>query len=350
MRMELFMEENRQSDREFLSGYNLDVKLFEAMGLKVKQIIPVRSVYRIVTDKGFYCLKRLRFPMEDMDFIFSALEHLKGKGFSNAYDIVKQENGDDFISFKGDKYFLTQWIDGRECDFMNPMDLDAAIEVLARLHNASEGFVPAVCPPDRCWYGKWPEYCADRIEEMKQMKAQVLEKPEKSEIDRIYLDYADMCINDGEEAMQILSKTDYKSLSEEAAVKKSFIHHDFAHHNIIHTFDGRIYVVDFDYCIMDIRMHDVGSLILRNMKKSNWDTDKAMDILESYDRRNPVSSTELKVLVPFFLFPQDFWMISRQYYIERKDWDEEDFADKMSTKSEYTLMRKKFIEEFEKRI
>lgn len=34
---------------------------------------------------------------------------------------------------------------------------------------------------------------------------------------------------------------------------------------------------------MDIRMHDVGSLILRNMKKTNWDTDKAMDILESYD-------------------------------------------------------------------
>ena len=69
------MEENRQLEKEFLGEYNLDVKLFEAMDLKVKQIIPVRSVYRIVTDKGFFCLKKLRFPIEDMNFIFEAVEY-----------------------------------------------------------------------------------------------------------------------------------------------------------------------------------------------------------------------------------------------------------------------------------
>lgn len=344
------MEENRQSEREFLCEYNLDVKLFEAMGLKVKQIIPVRSVYRIVTDKGFFCLKKLRFPMEDMDFIFKAVEHLREKGFGNIFSIVKQKNGDSFISFNGEKYFLTEWIDGRECDFLNPMDLDTAIEVLASMHKAADGYAPAVCPQDRCCYGKWPESFSKRIDEMKLIKEQVLAKPEKSDIDKIYLDYVDMCINDGEEALLLLSKTDYKGLSENAKGKGSFIHHDFAHHNILHTFDGRTYVVDFDYCIMDIRIHDVGSLIIRNMKKSNWDVDKAIDIIESYDRRNPVSSEELRILAPFFLFPQDFWMISRQYYIERKGWDEEDYVDKMNTKSEYTLTRRKFIEEYEKRM
>ncbi len=344
------MEENRQQEREFLGEYNLDVRLFEAMGLKIKQIIPVRSVYRIVTDKGFFCLKKLRFPIEDMNFIFEAVEHLRGKGFRNAFRIVKQENGDNFISFKGEKYFITEWIDGRECDFLNPVDLDAAIEVLACLHKASEGYAPDVCPIDRCYYGKWPEKFRRRIDEMKVIKEQVLSKQEKSDIDKIYLDYVDMCINDGEDALKLLSKTDYEGISSEVSRKGSFIHHDFAHHNILHTFDGRTYVVDFDYCIKDIRMHDVGSLIIRNLKKSNWDIDKALDIIESYDRRNPVSSEELKVLAPFFLFPQDFWMISRQYYIERKAWDEEDYVDKMNTKSEYTLMRRKFIEEYEKRV
>lgn len=344
------MEENRQLEREFLSEYNLDVNLFETMGLKVKQIIPVRSVYRIVTDKGFFCLKKLRFPIEDMNFIFEAVEHLREKGFDNAFSIVKQKNGDNFISFKDEKYFLTEWIDGRECDFLNPVDLDAAIGVLAGLHKAAEGYAPTACPLSRCYYGKWPENFNIRIDEMKLIREQVLAKPEKSDIDKIYLDYVDMCINDGEEAVRLLSKTDYKGLSEDAARNGSFIHHDFAHHNILHTFDGRTYVVDFDYSIMDIRMHDVGSLIIRNMKKSNWDIDKALEILEGYDRRNPVNSEELKVLAPFFLFPQDFWMISRQYYIERKAWDEEDYVDKMNTKSEYTLMRRKFIEEYEKRM
>jgi CotS family spore coat protein len=348
--MELFMEENRQLEREFLGEYNLDVNIFEAMGLKVKQIIPVRSVYRIVTDKGFFCLKKLRFPIEDMDFIFKAVEHLRGKGFENTFKIVKQQNGDSFISFKGEKYFLTEWIDGRECDFLNPIDLDAAIEVLVSLHNSAEGYAPEACPQGRCYYGKWPENFGKRIDEMKNIKAKVSSKQEKSNIDKTYLDYVDMCINDGEDALLMLNETGYKGLSEAAAKKGSFIHHDFAHHNILHTFDGRTYVVDFDYCIMDIRIHDVGSLVLRNLKKSNWDIDKALEILESYDHRNPISGVELKVLAPFFLFPQDFWMISRQYYIEKKDWEEEDYVDKMNTKSEYTLMRRKFIEEYKKRV
>lgn len=350
MRIELFVEENRQRERKFLSEYNLDAKLFEAMGLKVKQITPARSAYRIATDRGFFCLKKLRFPVEDMDFIFKAVEHLREKGFSNALGTVKQKNGDNFISFKGEKYFLTEWIDGRECDFQNPLDLDAAVRVLARLHRAAEDYSPAACPQSRCYYGKWPEDFIKRIGEMKRIKEQVLKKPQKSDIDEIFLSYVDMCITDGEEALLLLNKIDYKGLSEDAKKKGSFIQHDFAHHNILHTFDGKTYVVDFDYSIMDIRMHDVGSLIIRNMKRSNWNIDKALGILEGYDRINPISSEELKVLVPFFLFPQDFRTVFRQNYIERKAWDEEDYADKMNTKSEYTLMRKKFIEEYEKRV
>jgi CotS family spore coat protein len=344
------MDDNRQLEREFLADYDLDARLFENMGFKVKQIIPVRSVYRIATDKGFFCLKKLRFPIGDMDFIFEAVEHLERKGFGNTFKIIKQQNGDNFISFNGDKYFLTQWIDGRECDFLNPVDLDAAIELLAGLHKAAEGYLPDECPSGRYYYGKWPKKFAKRIEEMKLIKDQVLSKPIKSDIDKIYLDYVDMCIKNGEEAILLLNKTDYSRISREAAAKGGFIHHDFAHHNILHTFDGKTYVVDFDYSIMDIRIHDVGSLILRNMKKSNWDIDKALSILEGYDRRNPLSYGELKVLAPFFLFPQDFWMVSRQYYIERKAWDEEDYVDKMNTKSEYTLARRKFIEEYEKRM
>jgi len=348
MELGLFMEENRQAEREFLGQYNLDVNLFETMGLKVKQIIPVRSVYRLVTDKGFFCLKKLRFSMDEMNFIFGAIEHLKANGFKNLFNIIKQSDGSSFLDFEGEKYFLTEWIDGRECDYLNPMDLEAAVEVLADLHNASEGYDPAVYPASRDYIGKWPENFQKRIEEMEIIKQNVSSKQDRSEIDSIYMDYVDMCIKDAKEAMGMLPHTGYWKLCEEASLKKGFIHHDYAHHNILHTFDGKTYLVDFDYCIRDIRIHDLGSLVLRNLKRCNWDIDKAMTIIESYDRINPLSSKELKVLVPFFLFPQDFWMISRQYYIEKKDWDEEEYVDKMSTKSEYTIERRNFIEQFEK--
>ncbi len=350
VQLQLFLEENRQWEKRFLADFDLDVRLFEEMGLRIKQIVPVRSVYRLVTDKGFYCLKKLRFSHEEMTFISEAVSHLKDNGFRNVLDMVVQKGGGRFVVFNGSSYFLTQWIDGRECDFMNPLDLECAIDVLSDLHKASENFHPTVMPENRDYLGKWPDCFRKRIIEMQQMKEQAAAKPRKNEIDRIYLNYVDACIGDAEDALYMLLQSDYDQLVEQARTAGGFIHHDYAHHNILHSFDGRTFVVDFDYCIRDIRIHDIGSLILRNMKKCCWDIDKAMYIIDSYNRKNPISHMELETMVPFFLFPQDFWMVSRQYYIENKDWEEEDYLDKMNTKSEYTYMRKSFIDSFKKRI
>lgn len=347
--MKLFIEENRQSEREFLGGYNLDVRLFEAMGLKISQIIPARNVYRILTDKGFFSLKKLRFPEEDMDFVLSAGKYLEENGFANICKLVEQKNGDSFVDFMGDKYYLTEWIDGRECDLLNPQDLNAASETLAFFHEAARGYNPVGCPVDRCFYGKWPESFRREINEMGLVKERILSKTEKSEMDEIYLNYLNISIKDGEEALRLLGETDYEGISGRAEKEGGLIHHGYAQCNILHAFDGRTHIVDLDYCIMDIRIHDIGSLILRSMKKSDWDTGVALGILESYSRRSPLSREELKVLIPFLLFPHDFRAVSIIPDGEG-NWDEEDLADKMDIKSEYSQMRKKFTEEYKKAV
>lgn len=348
--MELFTDENRQSDREFLGGYDLDARLFSIMGLRISQIVPARNAFRIATDKGFYSLKKLRFPVEDMNFVIDAVEHLEGRGFLNTFKIVRQRNGDNFLDFNGEKYYLTQWIDGRECNFLDPLDLDAAIGVMADLHRAAQDYFPESCPEDRCYYGKWPESFSSRLKEMRLVKERIMGNPERNDIDSMYLDYVDMCIKNSEEALVLLNKSGYKRLSEEAAIRGSFINHDPAQYNILHAFDGRTYMGDFDCCICDLPIHDLGSLILKNLKRCDWQIDKALEILESYDRRNPIDIEELRVLVPFFLFPQDFRQVSRQYDVQRKPWDEEELADKMDAKSEYEQLRMKFIEEYQRRV
>lgn len=350
MELDIFAHGDRQWEKEFLAYYDLDATLFQEMGIYVKQIIPIRSVFRIVTDKGFFCLKKLRFSIEEMNFIMEAIEHLKTKGFKNIFNVVKQRDGNMFLDYNGNKYFLTEWIDGRECDYMNPMDLSAAVEALAELHKMSCGFEPSYCPENRNYLGKWPESFKRKIHEMKNIYDYIHLKQNKNEFDALYIDYADACVKDAHEAISMLSETQYDKLVEKARVDNGFIHHDFAHHNILHSFECTTYVVDFDFCVRDIRIHDLGSLIIRNMKKCNWDVDKAFYIIDCYNNKSSIDNSELKVLVPFFLFPQDFWQISRQYYIERKNWDEEDYLEKMSKKSEYTDQRKRFVDEFIKRI
>ena len=50
----LFTEENKQWEKEYLAGFELDAELFERMGLRIVQIVPDRNSYRLETDKGFF--------------------------------------------------------------------------------------------------------------------------------------------------------------------------------------------------------------------------------------------------------------------------------------------------------
>lgn len=350
MTIDTFIIENKQKDREILSDYNLDLELFNLLGLDVTDIVPVRNIFRITTPKGMFSLKRVIYQKEEMDFIMSAVEHLRKNGFENVMEYMTKDDGSLFYEYDGEKYYLTKWVDGRELDYLNPIDLKSATHLLSQMHKASQGFDMSIAPESRNFLGKWPENFKERISEMNEMKFRALLKKGRAHFDKIYLEFVDMCLEDAHRARKLLMDSPYEELVSKAKEESGFIHHDYAHHNLIQSFDGKLYVLDFDYCAVDIRIHDLGSLIIRNMKKTGWDIDKALYIIECYDKESPISNDELKVLVPFFLFPQDFWQISRQYYIEKKDWGDRDYLDKMNTKSQYTISRRQFIEEFEKRI
>lgn len=350
MTIDTFIIENKQKEREILSDYNLNLELFDMMGLEISDIAPARNVFRISTQKGMFSLKRVIYGKDEMNFIMSAVEHLRQNGFHNVMEFMTKDDGSLYYEYDGEIYYLTKWIDGRELDYLNPIDLQSAARLLSQMHKASGGFEPQGVPASRDLLGTWPQNFKERISEMKEMKFRALLKRDREDFDRIFLDFVDMCLEDGNTALKLLNDSPYEALVHKAREEKGFIHHDYAHHNLIQSFDSKLYVLDFDYCAIDIRIHDLGSLIIRNMKKTGWDIDRALYIIEYYDKESPVSKEELKVLVPFFLFPQDFWQISRQYYIERKDWGDRDYLDKMNTKSQYTLARRQFIEEFGKRI
>lgn len=349
MEINLFIEENRQEEKDFLARYNLDVNLFEKMGLKIKQIIPAKTVYHIITDKGFYCLRRLRFSMEETQLILDFTDYLKANGFPNRFDVIRKEDGSIFVDYDEDKYFLTQWMDGRESDPLNPLDINAAAEALALLHEAAKGFKPKTLPKERDLLGKWPTGFRSKIKEIKAMKQEAKSKKDKSHIDKLYLTYTDTCLQEAEAALQALLQTSYAEQVKKAKKQGSFIHRDFSHHSLLHTFDGKTYITDFDACAADLRIHDIAGFIFRNMRRSNWDIEKAFSILDAYNKKSPIEKEELSLLKIFLTFPQDFQSASRQY-IEKKNWEEQEFIDRINVESEYTASRRKFLEALETRL
>ena len=63
------MEQSRYRDKSFLVTYELTTDIFEGFGLKVDDIMPIRSVYMLYTDKGIKVLKKLIYGIDDLMFI-----------------------------------------------------------------------------------------------------------------------------------------------------------------------------------------------------------------------------------------------------------------------------------------
>ena len=70
------MNKNRYVERKALCDYDLCEGLFDKLNLTVQDMIPLRKVFLLVTDKGKKILKRCDMKFEDVQFIDEALNYI----------------------------------------------------------------------------------------------------------------------------------------------------------------------------------------------------------------------------------------------------------------------------------
>lgn len=300
---------------KMLERYNLNPNLLSNYDLDIKKITQVRQVFKLEGDQGIYCLKKCHYKVDQLLFIYSAMEHLIMHGFDRVGRILLNENNLPYVVDNGIVYYVGEWIDGKECSYKSKAELKAATLAMAEIHRASKGFKPIEGSCIREEWGKWPDNFRRRLKQMLEFKDFLMKKPLLTEFDQVYLVGVDYFYQEGLRALEILAHSEYFELVRQAKEDLCFCHHDMAHHNVIMK-EKKAYLIDFDYCIYDVRIHDLGSLILRNIKRANWDIRKAEFILNIYNSVNPLQRRELKVLHGFMRFPQDYWQAAYTYYAE----------------------------------
>jgi len=334
---------DRYSDKKCLTDYDLCVELFKRFDLKVYDVVPVRNVYMISTDKGEKILKKIEYTLEELDFIYDVLNYIRIK-FNRIVNFVKNRQGDIYTIWNGDMYCIMDVVDGIECNFNNPIDLTAASKSLGELHRASEGFKTDL----RSKYntGKTIDTFKRRIEEMEFFKNIVNIHENKNTFDEIFIKDADYYIDEIKKSIDMLEGAGYYKLCSEDD-KIAVCHNDLAYHNILIN-SGEAYFIDFDYAMIDIKVHDLCNFINKVIKNFAFDIDKAKLIVKNYCKTNSLSSREIKVLGAMLTFPYDFYTISRDYYARRKEWDESVFLDRMRKKASYKKDRQEFLKDFQK--
>lgn len=341
----------RYKDKAYLSKYDLDVNLFSEFDLVVHDAIPVRKVFILNSDKGDKVLKKVAYGAEQLEFINYGMEYIKKNNFSRIIQFEKTKKQLICLPWKDDIYCIMNLVEGRECEYSNPVDVTLTSRALAELHRASEGLIYEegfkkllIKNPERYLCGKVIEIFNKRLKELMFFKGIATLYENKSEFDYIFLEYEKYYEENIIQSIKSLQQSEYYNLCNEKG-KVVFCHHDLAHHNILINKE-EAHFLDFDYAVVDLRVHDLCNFINKAIKDFTFDIEKCHSILNEYSSVNPLDHREIKVLYGMLSFPEDFYSISRDYYTRKKQWSEEMFLNKLKKKVEYGKDREEFLSAF----
>lgn len=314
----------------------------------IESIKPKKGVYLLKTNKGNKCLKRINYGVQKLYFVYAAKEHLISNGFKNIdrYDINTEE--EPFAVVNEDIYTLSEWIEGRECDFHNDDDLVIATENLALLHIASKGYDPPENSKLKTDLGRWPHLMEKRVRSLDKMKNMCRKRHRKTEFDFEYMKNMEFYKDYGKRAMNVLSSSNYIELCDFTEKEKSFCHHDYTYHNIIIGADNDVNVIDFDYCKRELRVYDISNYLVKVLKRRDWDIKYCNLIIDTYNKISPLKAEEYRVLFGFLLFPQRFWRLSNRYYYNEINWGTKTLYKRLKALDDEKEKYNNFIDEFKK--
>ncbi|MEZ0537558.1 CotS family spore coat protein [Caldicellulosiruptoraceae bacterium PP1] len=324
-------------------------EVIDLYNLEVFDITPVRDILLLKTDKGLKCFKKVDYSINTLLFIHGGKEHLYSKGFSNIDRFNICEDGKPYVEFDESVYVLTDWIDARECELENPIELKAATEKLAQLHDASKGFINV---PEgskiREDYGKLPLRLEKRCNEFMRMKKMADKR--KSLFDFEYLASYEYYYNLAIYSVELIKKSNYNQMAEKAKEEKGFIHRDYSYHNILYTNNKEVYIIDFDYLTYDLRIIDIASFMQKVLKRIHWDIKTGESILKWYNNISTLSKDELYIIFIILMFPYRYWKTCNRYFNGKKSWSEKIYTSKLNEVIAEKDFHRDFIMWYEKNI
>lgn len=306
-----------------------ETEISTQFGFRIYELVPMKGVYLLKTDKGNKCLKKVGYGLQKIMYLYKAKEYIINNGFekTDRYNLTVELTP--YAIVNDDIYTVTEWIEGRECDFKKEPELINASETLARFHLCAREFIPDENLKVRDDIGKLPQTMGKRVATLNKMLDIARKNKKKSEFDEIYIKNIGFYLELAKTAMKFLDTGCYASVCEDAVTNNVLCHHDYTYHNIILSKDDEANIVDFDYCKSEIQIYDVSTLMIKALKRLNWNPDSGKMILKSYNKIKPITKEECNVLKTLLIFPQRFWRLANRYYYREAGWNEVTYTKKL---------------------
>ncbi|MHB1391805.1 MAG: CotS family spore coat protein [Clostridia bacterium] len=320
------------------------VEVLKHYDLNVDLVDKVRSAFKVYSDKGIFCLKRVSHGYRKAKKSFYIMKHLKERGSENIVDYYFSKDGKAFIKRKDAAFYLTHWIEGRETSFSSVDEILRCSELLSSFHNHAKGFEVPKHVEIRSHTNKWRKTFSKCRDELGKFKEYIDKLKLKAEFDYTYRSSIDYFQKEAEHAIRILEHSRYSELCGYYLNERYVCHDSYYYQNVLIDKDDRLFIIDLESCQYDIPMSDLGKFIRRVLtkKKFRWDFDLCRRIIESYCKVRPMTKEEYEILLAMLVFPHKFWKLGRKRYVKNKKWNEEKYRKKLRR----LLREKQFKREF----
>lgn len=276
----------------------------------------IKTVWKIQSDKGLLCLKRLKQSYDKALFSVNAQVYIKNSG-GNVPGIITNKKGEAITSLNDQLFVLYEWIDGHDLNFSNPEDLRNALVGLARFHCFSKGYQPADESRVSTKLGKWPEQYESMLNKLG-LWTETARANAAQQNYSAYIKQTAAIIDIGKTALEEIRKSAYEELATAGSKSIVLCHQDYGKGNALMTAKG-VYILDLDGVTFDLPARDLRKLIGKAAENRNqWKTESIHEITGWYEESNPMSGKERKLLYIDLLFPHWYYGLVKNQFQANK--------------------------------
>ena len=305
--------------------YNSKVAL-----VKFKDTDKQRAVYKITHHNKIYCLKKVYFQLDELLFVYSALEWLYRNTFFVPH-LLSSIYGEKYIKIENNYFILTPWLNGEKCDFDNKNHITLSAKALATMHKISYNFYPIIKNKKRIQNYNHYISTLKHFEELISISTFGLKSnydfsKEFSKEFKTHLSLAEISLM-------------YATKINECNLTTSLCHGDYVNKNIIID-NEKIAVIDFDKCKIGFIANDISYFLRRCLRRehTSWNINVFKNFINNYTSINPLSKSDLYFIISYLAFPQKFWKISKDYYFGKiNNSNSKNIIKKLNEKAKYQL-------------
>ncbi|MCY0877226.1 MAG: phosphotransferase [Firmicutes bacterium] len=268
-------------------------ELASAYGLRIRAVLPLRSVVGLITDTGKWMCKRYA-PTQGMDrerliAVAAVKEQLAKSGVGPAY--LHTLAGESIWSYEGDPVTVEPWLAGRHADFSVLSERIAAIQAVARLH-AARVQSPYVLQHPPTLLQKLA-YRLERADEAVQAGRLVGLTEAEWQKWRKY-------------ALETLHQLPIRDIADVTNVDRRrgiYCHRDLAPHNVLICSGAPARLIDFDLSGVETPVYDLHQLFGHIAYAAPGLPDVQGPMLDAYARLAPLTQRHQHVLRALDAFP-----------------------------------------------